>query len=371
MENPNSSPAPASPTGRRGHGKATLADVAARAGVTTMTVSRMLREPHRVSAETGVRILQALSDTGYSPNKQAGVLASGHSDIVAVIVPNMINSIFAETVQGLSDVLQPEGLELLLASTNYSQEREEEQLRAVFGWAPAALVVTGLRHTLGALKLMRQAQAKGTPVIEIWEEDLANVEFIQIGFNHRSAGQAMAQHLLDCGHRDMVYVGSSVEGDVRAVKRSEGFVLTAEWASAKVRIIRADPGEPMAAGRKALQGLNPAQLPQAIAFSNDHLAVGAWLQAQEAGIRVPEDLALLGFGDFPIAGQLGGGISTLATPRYAIGQNAGLRILTDLGFKPSSNDISSDLEPRLIVRNTTRLPQSGAAGRTLAGTARQ
>lgn len=365
MENPSSAPSLAPTVSRRGHGKATLADVAARAGVTIMTVSRMLREPHRVSAATGERIRQALSDTGYSPNKQAGALAGGRSVIVAAIIPNMANSIFAETVQGLSDVLQPAGLELLLASTNYSLEREEEQLRAMLGWAPAALVVTGLRHTSGTLSLMRQAQANGTPVIEIWEKDPKDVEFIQIGFNHRRAGQAMAQHLLDCGHRDMVYVGSSVKGDFRALERSAGFALTTERAGAKVRLVKADPGEPMAAGRNALQGLNPAHFPHAIAFSNDHLAAGAWLQAQESGIRVPQDLALLGFGDFPIAGQLGGGISTLAAPRYAIGQNAGLKILSDLGVKSPSIGLSSDLEPRLIVRNTTRLPQPGVVGLSL------
>ena len=116
--------------------------------------------------------------------------------------------------------------------------------------------------------------------------------------------QAMAQHLLDCGHRDLVYVDSGVKEDFRAHER----------ASATVRTIKADRGEPMAAGRKALQSLVPHQLPQGIVFANDHLAAGALLQAQEAGIRVPEELALLGFGDFPIAGQLGGGISTLPAP---------------------------------------------------------
>lgn len=355
MENPDSSLLSVTSAGRRGHGKATLADVARLAGVTTMTVSRMLREPHRVSGETADRIRQALADTGYSPNKQAGVLASGRSAIVAAIIPNVANSIFAETVQGLSDVLQPAGLELLLASTNYSLEREEEQLRAVLGWAPAALVVTGLRHTAGALSLMRQAQASGTPVIEMWEHDPAGMAFIQIGFNHRSAGHTMAQHLLDCGHADLVYVDSGVEEDFRAHERGEGFAHTAKQAGATVRIIKADRGEPMAAGRQALLGLNACNLPQGIAFANDHLAAGAWLQGQEMGIRVPQGLALLGFGDFPIAAQLGGGISTLAAPRYAIGQNAGLKILSELGSIQASDVISTSLQPTLVVRNTTRL----------------
>jgi LacI family gluconate utilization system Gnt-I transcriptional repressor len=355
MENPETPSIPIAPVVRRGHGKATLADVARQAGVTTMTVSRMLREPHRVSDETGERIRQALADTGYCPNKQAGVLASGRSAIVAAIIPNVANSIFAETVQGLSDVLQPAGLELLLASTNYSLDREEEQLRAVLGWAPAALVVTGLRHTDGALALLRQAQASGTPVIEIWENDPLGMEFIQIGFNHRSAGHTMALHLLDCGLTDLVYVDSGVKEDFRAHERGEGFAQTVERAGATVRIIKADRGEPMAAGRLALQGLQAGTLPQGIAFANDHLAAGAWLQAHDIGIRVPQEVALLGFGDFPIAAQLGGGISTLAAPRYAIGQNAGLKILHDLGSNAASDALASSLQPTLVVRNTTRL----------------
>ena len=355
MENPDPSPLLVAPATRRGHGKATLADVARHAGVTTMTVSRMLREPHRVSDETGQRIRQALADTGYSPNKQAATMASGRSAIVAAIIPNVANSIFAETVQGLSDVLQPAGLELLLASTNYSLEREEEQLRAVLGWAPAALVVTGLRHTAGALTLMRQAQASGTPVIEIWEKDPEAMEFIQIGFNHRSAGHTLAQHLLDCGHTNLVYLDSGVEEDFRAHERGEGFALTAEQAGATVRIVKADRGEPMAAGRQALQGLQSGTLPHGIAFANDHLAAGAWLQAQDLGVRVPQDLSLLGFGDFPIAAQLGGGISTLAAPRYAIGQNAGLKILTDLGLNTASDATAIALQPTLVMRNSTLL----------------
>jgi len=93
----------------------------------------------------------------------------GSARMVAALIPSIANSIFAETVQGLADALQGSGCELLLASTGYSVEREEEQLRALLGWFPSALVITGRRHTPGALALLRQAQARGTPVIEIWD----------------------------------------------------------------------------------------------------------------------------------------------------------------------------------------------------------
>ena len=99
---------------RRGHGRVTLQHVAQAAGVTSITVSRYLREPGVVAADTAERVRRALSATGYVPNKQAGLLASGVSNIVAVLLPNLANSIFAETAEGLSAGLQAGGCELLI-----------------------------------------------------------------------------------------------------------------------------------------------------------------------------------------------------------------------------------------------------------------
>ena len=185
MPKPSSSPDPKFPRQRRGHGRVTLEQVAEQAGVTSNTVSRFLREPHRVAGATADRIRAALQATGYMPNKQAGQLASGRSRIVAAIIPSIANSIFAETVQGLSDGLQPAGYELLLASTGYSMEREEEQIRALLGWFPSGLVITGRHHTEAALSLLRAAALAGTPVIEVWDLQAAAArpDFAQVGFN--------------------------------------------------------------------------------------------------------------------------------------------------------------------------------------------
>ena len=107
----------------------TLRDVAVAAGVTAITVSRCLRSPGQVAPETAARLQAAIAATGYVPNKQAGLLAGARSSIVAALVPNLAHSIFAETIQGLSDALGAAGLELLVASSGYSAEREEAQRR--------------------------------------------------------------------------------------------------------------------------------------------------------------------------------------------------------------------------------------------------
>ena len=399
---PPARPAPARE--RRGHGRVSLEDVAALAGVTSMTVSRFLREPGKVASATRERIREAIQRTGYLPNLQAGRLASGSSAawrpsgaaslraaaggsagtnagksagisagkgastsgalagssrgssqsssqgganaasgraaaaaMVALLIPNIANSIFAETVQGLSDGLHGSGHELLLASTNYSIEREEEQLRVLLGWLPSAIVVTGRRHTPGSLKLLRAAQDSATPVIEIWDHHITRSSaaggFAQIGFDHRAVGRAMAEHLLDRGCKRLAYVDSGVAEDFRAHERGAGFQAAARARGAQVQLVAAPAGDPFDAGRASLDTLlrgTARTRVDAAAFANDPLACGALLEAQARGVDVPGQLALLGFGDFALGRQLRPALSSVRPPRYEIGQQAARALLAAL-----------------------------------------
>lgn len=321
--------------GRRGHGTVTMRDVARAAGVTAITVSRYLREPRVVADDTARRIRHALASTGYLPNKQAGGLASGVSQVVAALLPNLANSIFAETAQGLSDTLQAAGHELLITSTGYSLGREEEQLRALLGWRPAGVIVTGRRHSAGARQMLDAVHAAGTPVIEIWDcepaprDDAAAPRFCQVGFSHESVGRAMAEHLVERGHRRLAYVDSGVAEDYRAHERGLAFAARARELGARVHPIAAPRGDPFDAGRAALDQLvaDRRQSITAAAFANDHLACGAWLEATQRGVPVPQRLALLGFGDFPLARQLRPGLSSVTLPRYEIGVAAAQALL--------------------------------------------
>ena len=335
---------------RPGHGRPTLLDVADAAGVTRITVSRFIREPRKVAPETAARIQVAIQKTGYVPNQQAGHLASGTSRLVAAMIPNVGHSIFAETIQGLTEGLRDSGHELLLFATGYSMEREEAQLRALLGWAPGALIVTGRHHTAGALRLLRDAQAAGTPVIEIWDHSSAaepGASFAQIGFDHLAIGRAMARHLLDQGHTALAYVDSGVAEDFRAHERGEGFVAEAVARGASVKTLRASTGDAFEAGRKVLDRLVPTKRHAitAAAFANDHLACGALMEAQSRGIDVPGNLALLGFGDFPIGSQLRPGLSTVRPPRAEIGRAAAASALKSMakGSEPASLAMSCEL----------------------------
>jgi LacI family gluconate utilization system Gnt-I transcriptional repressor len=346
---------------RRGHGRVTLQDVAGAAGVTAITVSRFLREPALVAGDTALRIRAALAQTGYVPNKQAGLLASGSGNIVAALLPTLGNSIFAETAQGLSDGLQAAGYELLIAATGYSLEREEHQLRALLGWHPAALVVTGRRHSVGAVKLLANAKAAGTPVIEIWdhrppEPGTRRTHFTQIGFNHDEVGRAMAEHLLRAGHRHLAYVDSGVAEDYRAHERGIAFAAAAQAAGAQVTVIAPPPGDAFDAGRQVLGELVGAGPPHitAAAFANDNLASGALLEAARRQVAVPQRLALLGFGDFAIARQLSPALSTVQLPRHDIGAKTAGALLDAL--RKGKPAVAMALPWALVARASTAAP---------------
>ena len=344
---------PVRPHGRS-HGRATQATVAEQAGVTTMTVSRFLRAPDQVARATADRIRAALQRTGYTPNKNAGMLAGRRSSIVAVIVPSIASSTFSGTVQAISDGLQAHELELLLASTNYDPQREEQQIRAVLAWSPSALVVTGRTRTPAATALLRQAQQRACRWCRSGTSTRAS-EFVQIGFSHTRVGELMARHLVSRGYRDLVYVDNSVPEDLRAHERGKAFARVARKARARVRVVNMPRLDPMAAGRAVLQQLLAEGLPRAMAFSSDFPAAGAWLLAQEAGIAVPGQLAMLGFGDYPIASQLGGGLSTVSVDRQSLGAICAQQVLA-MVYPDTTEPLAPErreIRPRIVERGST------------------
>lgn len=340
-----------------------MADVAAAAGVTKITVSRYLRQPDVVAPATAERIRTALAATGYVPNRQAGLLASGRSNIVAALIPNLGHSIFGETVQALSEGLQAAGHELLLASTGYSPEREEEQLRALLAWAPSALVVTGRHHSAGAQRLLAAAFAAGTPVVEVWDHHPEEgAAFAQIGFDHGAVGRAMAAHLVDAGHRRLAYLDSGVATDFRAHERGAAFTAEAQQRGVVLRSMLAATGDPFDAGRQAFHALwalggkaggktNAKTRPTAIACANDQLACGVLMEALAQGVAVPQTLAVLGFGDFPVGRQLRPALSTVRPPSQAIGQAAAQALVTALAS--GAPVVSQALPWELLVRGST------------------
>jgi len=326
--------------------KVRIEEVAARAGVSAITVSRVLRAPEKVTPETRARVQAAVDAMGYIPNLMARSLASRRSGIVAILVPTVGNSIFSETVRGVSDAIAPGGLQLLIADFGYSDESIATLLRTLIGRQPDALVMVGvmrdkaLRRMLGALSI---------PVIETWELTEDPIDTV-VGFSNAAAGAAVAEHLLAGGRRRFAFAGGR---DQRATARAEGFAAALAKAGVAAPL-RAWTGPiRFAEGRLALDRIL-AEAPDidALFYATDVLAVGGLLECQRRGIAVPERIAIVGLGDLDIASELSPGLTTIQVPAYEIGRRAGEIIVARLSGAADEERLV-DLGFSLVVRESS------------------
>lgn len=318
---------------RRGAGRVTLNAVARAAGVSAITVSRYFNQPEQVSPERRERIAAVVAELGYVPNLVAGGLASARGKIVGMVIPNISGPIFANTIQGFSDTLSRHGYQLLLASSYFDIEQEENAVRAFLGWSPAALVLTSHFHSAGTEKMLAEADI---PVIETWDYQPERGP-MQIGFSHFEVGVTAARHLLEKGYQRIAFVQNSAPGDFSALERRDGYAATLRGAGREPWFFAPDADRaPFDAGKQAMEALmNASPRPDAIIFANDNLAAGGLLAGQRAGLRIPEDCAVLGFGDYPFAEMLLPSLSTIKPPALEIGVLAATRVLESLGVLPS------------------------------------
>ena len=311
-----------------------MEDVASLAGVSMITVSRAINSPDKVSPATRARVEAAIRKCGYVPNLTAGSLASNKSRIVAAIVPTIDNSIFAETIRGLSETLAAGGYQLLLGQTGYDEHNEEAMVAAFLGRRVDGIVVTGIDHSALTRKRLRQA---GIPVVETWDLTDRPIDMVA-GFSNIEAGRAMARYLLGKGHRRLGFAGGA-DGRTRA--RLAGFTAAVNATrGARFQHLLLPAGTSFHGGREALGALLALDAGlDAIFLSNDALAVGALMECARRWIRVPQDLAIAGFADLDIAAEIEPALTTVQVGSRKIGEQAGQMLLARLGGRTVNNPI--------------------------------
>ncbi|SHF70470.1 transcriptional regulator, LacI family [Modicisalibacter ilicicola DSM 19980] len=321
----------------------TLADVAREAGVSAITVSRVLNSPDAVRPATRRRVESAIDKVGYVRNLLAGSLASASSRVIAAIVPSLSNVVFIEVINGLQSEFERHGYQILLGNTDYDLEREYQLVRTFLGWSPSALVITGLRHSDACRRILRQWEG---PIAEIME--LGEAIDLNIGLDHREAGRCMARHLVQKGYRRIAYVASRIALDYRAGLRYDGHREVLQDAGLEAPLLDMDQLSQFETGARALDeivGLHPDA--DAIHFANDDLATGALLHANRQGIGIPEKIAIAGFNGLPIGRHVTPRLTTVVSPREAIGRMAARQIIARLEGEPvprRSHDVGFILE---------------------------
>lgn len=303
-----------------------MADVAARVGVSKMTVSRALSHAGGSGRDTSEalrqRILQACQEMGYVIDQTARTFSTKRSGFVAALIPALNNSNFSDTAHGLTAALEASGLQVLLGYTDYDVHAEERLLRAMLTRRPEGIVLTGGSHTAATRKLLKAA---GVPVIETWDLLRDPIEHT-VGFSNAEAVADLVRQLHAKGYRRMAFLGGVPESDARGAERRRG------WEQA-MRELGLDTNRTLSVGEAPVsmahgaQGVAQVMLrwpdTDALVCVSDHPAFGALAECQRRNWAVPQRLAIAGFGGFEVGVACYPQLTTVAVDCAGIGRAAG------------------------------------------------
>jgi LacI family transcriptional regulator len=328
-----------------------LLDVARRAGVSPMTVSRVVNGSGPVSAERRARVEQALRETGYAPNTLARNLRARRTDMVALVLPDMTNPFFTTLAQGVETAAREAGISLVLANTD---EREEEEARLVpllLGRQVDGLLVVPAGSGEATVRLCRE---RGIPLVVV--DRRPTIPGADVVRADAEGGAAELGRLLaGLGHRDTAVLTGPASVPT-ADDRVAGFrrAITAEAGLAEPIVIHGaftiESGRAMAATAMAR-----TPRPTALFAANNFIAIGAQHALADMGLRVPEDVALVGFDDLPAAMVPFPFLTVAAQPAMELGRRA-VAVLLERLAHPDGPEQDVVLPTELLIRRSSGDP---------------
>ncbi|MCC5960749.1 MAG: LacI family DNA-binding transcriptional regulator [Rhodobacteraceae bacterium] len=332
-----------------------LSDVAQHANVSVVTVSRALRQPELVSQDTLDKVSEAVKALGYVPNPAAQALASARSRLIGVVIPSLTNQIFAELLRGVMDGVEGTTYTPQFVNTRYKLSREEDLLRVFATQRPAGMIVAGIDQSAAARRLLEQM---GCPVVQVMETDSDPVD-MAIGCDQRDAGRAAVRHLIEQGYRRIGFLGARM--DPRAQRRLAGYndVMSAHGLSDDALVVTTShPSAYSVGGQLMADLLASAPDADAVFCNNDDVALGALFECQRRGLRVPEQMGIVGFNDLDVVSCSVPTITSVRTHRYETGLKAVNMIIDQINGSPPEHRII-DAGYDLRIRSSTSRQQKG------------
>jgi LacI family transcriptional regulator len=330
-----------------------LSDVARLAQCSTGTASRALTRPEMVSKEVIKRVQDAVEQLGYTPNNAAKSLRSRHSHIIGVIIPTIDHSIFAQAVNALENRLSRQGYSLLVTTSEFDLKRELQKAQMLVERGSEGIVLVGRMHDP---KLYEFLDGRRIPYVSTYAYRPADGRPF-IGFDNARATMQIAEYLFTLGHTDIgVISGATIDNDragdrvegVREAYRSRGKELPPDRISEQPYTVNG--------GREGLRYLlsKGKRPPTAVICGSDILAFGALSECNALGLRVPEDISIIGFDDHELAAHLR--LTTMQVPAVEMGQRAADYLVARL--KGATVSDYAELEVRLIARDTAGPPKA-------------
>ena len=328
-----------------------LADVAARAGVSTATVSRVLNGSARVAEDVATRVEKARRELNYVPNGAARALSSRRTRTIGAVVPSIENAGFAVAIGALQRALDAAGYTLIVASSDYDPSAELRQVSQLMSRGIDGLLLVGGDHHPELIPMLLQQRL---PFIESWT---LSAEHPCVGFDNVAAARQVTDYLLDLGHIDIGVIAGRMRHNDRAADRvtgvrqaleARGLKLPTEWLIERpYRILE---------GRLAMKALlSTPTRPTAVICGNDQLAFGAMIEVKASGLSVPSDVSIAGFNDLDFAAYLDPPLTTVFVPADQIGIICGEYLLARVLDRPVLR--VNEIATKLVVRSSVAPPK--------------
>ena len=328
----------------------TINQVAKMAGVSTATVSRALNKPDTVSEAVKKKIERIIKRIGYIPNAGARSLMLKRTGSIGVIVPTLDNAIFAQGLEEFQRQLSQSGYQMLVASTNYDPEIEYQQMRNLLLQGVEGIAMFGSSQKLELIRLLR---TRKLPYIHIGTLDTP-LNGYAAGFDNKKAIQLGVEYLVQVGHRNFGMIAGKTENNDRARDRVDGVVelLKRNRIFLKKESIIEVPYQIQDAriALKKLLQINPKI--SAVVCGNDVLAIGALLEAQSQGIKIPYQCSILGFDNLELSRHIQPSLSTIHIDAIGMWSKAAHHLMSQInGINRLPRKILADVS--LVIRDST------------------
>jgi LacI family transcriptional regulator len=334
-----------------------LKDIAARAGVSVMTVSKVLRDAPDISEATKARVKLIARQMGYVPDSNAQSLRTRTSKFLGVIISSITNPIFARVLLAIEERAHELGYEIILAQTMNREEREELCIRRLLSRRVDGLFISPVYRLRPDAPIYQVLQSRGVPVVILGHNAPFCRQFANVETDDLLAGYAVTKHLLGLGHKKIAFFAGP-QSSPWSQERFEGYRRALREADLAVQDeLVFEAGNTIEDGEKAaLQFANESTKATAIQAANDLIAIGCANTFLGQGIKIPGDLSVAGFGNILTAEYFRVPLTTIRQPKYRLGIAAVESMLKLLrGERPEPKRLAAEL----IIRESTGAPPAG------------
>lgn len=332
-----------------------IAEIARRANVSTATVSRTLNQSGPVKAATARKVWRAVTALNYYPNSHARALVSGRSRLIGLIVSDITNPFFPELIRSFERLAADQKYDLLVTSTDYETARMTACLRRMLERKVDGVAMMTSEMDVG---LIRELSRRGVPIVFM---DVGQVgpKMSHVSIDYANGIHQAVDHLVELGHKRIAFISGPL--DLHSARtRRQAFIegMRRHGLTPDPRLIR--EGTHTAEGGEKAMGalLRLKRHPTAVAASNDWTAIGALHAIVDAGLRVPDDISIVGFDDIPLVSYTNPALTTIRMSASAVGATAFEALFSLIGEARPEGAVYQ-VPTRLVVRESTAKPQRG------------